>query len=688
MAVGKIVATVIVNTSVFIEGLKKAGKRARQFGKTVRKSSNKALKEFEARAAKVAKSVPAAMAKAAAAAGAAGAAIFTALVVKGLAAVDAQTKMARTLGATQAGLVGLERAAADAGVEQGVVADEMTKLNEKLGEAMLGTGTAVEALDRLGLSARELSDMDVDERMAAIADAMDKGKLSTAEMAIELGELGFSSELMIVLMKNGGDAIRDATKEMDAYGVAVSDIDAAQVENANKALSRASDVISGVANQMAVRLAPLIEAVVELFTDASKESSGFGSTLDAVVSGAISGIGFVLDQVSRLKFGFAGLSLVMDAVRAAVFGAMAAVNVAVDAALKGVVGGINEIIRAVNSVSLIKLPELGEFTSQFTIDLQQMADTAEEDAERTREALRKMAAEPLPSDALDLWVAQVRMKSLLAAEASVEARLETERDSAALIIAERERVEREAAEAAAAASLAVQQSAMQARFDLIRGGVQTVTDFIRTETEVEQSAHMERLQQLNDAHTFMLISDQDFMAARERLEEGHTERLNAIKEKAASDAEKFNALSWDNQASKVVGALGAMAQSVGTEGRAMFAINKAGAIASAGVDTFAGANKAFAQFGGGPVGFAMAAAVTAAGLANIAKIKSQTFGGGASGGGGAGAAPALPAGGQGGGGTLTVQGLDPGSLFTGDAVAAMAEEFLEFQRNGGRVILA
>lgn len=687
MAVGKIVATVIVNTSVFIEGLKKAGKRARQFGKTVRKSSNKALKEFEARAAAVAKSVPAAMAKAAAAAGAAGAAIFTALVVKGLAAVDAQAKMARTLGATQAGLVGLERAAADAGVEQGVVADEVTKLTEKLGEAMIGTGTAMEALDRLNLSAEKLSKLDVDERMAAISDAMVDGGLSTAQMAFELGELGFSSELLIVLMKGGGDAIRGATKEMEAYGVAISDVDAAKVENTNKALGRAMEVVNGLANQMAVRLAPIIEAVAVLFTDAAKESGGFGSILDAVVNGAISGIGFVLDQVSRLKFGFAGISLVMDSVRAAVFGAMAAVNEAVDAALKGVVGGINEIIRAVNSVSLIKLPELGEFTSQFTIDLRQMADTAEEDAQRTREALEAMAREPLPSEALEDWVRTVRIKSFQAAFASVEAHKKQNEENAALTT-EAARKEAEAAAAAAAAAIAAQQKAMQARFDLIRGGVQTVTDFIRTETEVEQSGHLERLQQLNDAHAFMLISDQDFMAARERLEEGHTERLNDIKEKAATAAEKFNALSWDAQTTAVVGALGAMAQSVGTESRAMFAINKAGSIASAAVNTFTGATKAFAQFGGGPLGFAMAAAVTAAGLANIAKIKAQTFGGGASGGGGGGAAPALPAGGAGGGGTLTVQGLDKGSLFTGDVVADIAEELLQFQREGGQVILA
>ncbi len=686
MAVGKIVASVIVNTSAFIAGLDKAGKKAGSFAKKVRSSSSKALKEFEERAGKAARAAAVGMAKAAVAATAAGAAIFTALVVKGLAAVDAQAKMARTLGATQAGLVGLERAARDAGVEQGVVADEVTKLTEKLGEAFIGTGTAVEALDRLGLSAEVLSKLDVDERMAAISDAMVDGGLSTAQMAFELGELGFSSELLIDLMKGGGDAIRGATKEMESYGVAMSDIDAAQVENANKAFGRASEVINGVANQLAVRLAPIIEGVVELLTDASKESSGFGSAIDAMVSGATKAIGFILDRVSDVRLGMAGLSLVAQTVRAGWLTVFASIEKALGKTMRSIIDSTNNAIRAINMISLIDLPEI-EIADQVTSDLQRMADTAVEEANRAKAALVAMASEPLPSESLDLWVAQVRMKSLLAAEASVDAHKNQNEENAKLTT-EAMRKEAEAAEAAAEAAVAAQQSAMAQRFDLIKSGVQTVTDFIRTETEVEQAGHVERLKQLDDAHAFMLISDQDFIAAREALEVGHRERLESIAEKSETELEKFNKKSWDGKAEQVIGALQSMTAGVGKESRAMFAIQQTLAIASAGVATFQGAAQALAAYPP-PLSFAMAGAQIAAGLAQIASIKSQSFSKSTPGGGGAAAsAPAAAQGGGGGGGTLTVQGLDKSSLFSGDAVAGIAEELLEFQRNGGQVVLA
>ena len=64
------------------------------------------------------------------------------------------------------------------------------------------------------------------------------------------------------------------------------------------------------------------------------------------------------------------------------------------------------------------------------------------------------------------------------------------------------------------------------------------------------------------------------------------------------------------------------------------------AVGQAIVDTYVGANKAFAQ--GGTVGFVTAAAVIAAGLANVQKILSTPVGDGGGGGGGGVEAPPAP----------------------------------------------
>jgi hypothetical protein len=122
----------------------------------------------------------------------------------------------------------------------------------------------------------------------------------------------------------------------------------------------------------------------------------------------------------------------------------------------------------------------------------------------------------------------------------------------------------------------------------------------------------------------------------------------------------------------------------------VFGQNKAAAIASAIINTAVGITKALSAYPP-PYNFAMAALVAASGAAQLAAIRStsSTGGGGAApsastGTGSAGAsAPAAAAPTQ----TLNVVGIDRNSLFTGDAVRGIAQSLIDYQKDGGRVIL-
>ena len=91
--------------------------------------------------------------------------------------------------------------------------------------------------------------------------------------------------------------------------------------------------------------------------------------------------------------------------------------------------------------------------------------------------------------------------------------------------------------------------------------------------------------------------------------------------KAETDAAKANANAQLSAFSGLAGAL----QGLAGESKEL-------AVGQAIVDTYVGANKAFAQ--GGTVGFVTAAAVIVAGLANVSKILSTPVGDGGGGGGG------------------------------------------------------
>jgi hypothetical protein len=144
-----------------LEGVGEAGKRG--FGRLSREmdEANRRLAGF-ARRAKVA--VAAAASALVAAAGA--------MIRSGLQVVDAQAKLAASLATTTESVQVLGRAGDLAGVSMGEIEQATMQLTRRLAQAAQGTGPAVEALQRLNLTADELRRLPLDQRIAAIQDAL------------------------------------------------------------------------------------------------------------------------------------------------------------------------------------------------------------------------------------------------------------------------------------------------------------------------------------------------------------------------------------------------------------------------------------------------------------------------------------------------------------------------------------
>ena len=125
-----------------LEGVGEAGTRG--FGRlgTEMEAANARLAAFSAR-------VKIATAAAIAAAATSG----VAMVRSGLATVDAQGKLAQSLGTTVASIQVLERAGELAGVAMSGIEQTTKDLTRRLSQAASGAGPATEALGRLGLSA-------------------------------------------------------------------------------------------------------------------------------------------------------------------------------------------------------------------------------------------------------------------------------------------------------------------------------------------------------------------------------------------------------------------------------------------------------------------------------------------------------------------------------------------------------
>lgn len=237
------------------------------------------------------------------------------LVSESFELIDSQAKLARQLGGTVAGVQALSHAADLAGVDAATLSSAMGRFNQVLGEvARTGSGPAAAALERLGFTVDDLIGMDVDDRFAAIADRIRDMGLNSQQTADVLRQLGVRQSEVFNLIAEGGDAIRSAREEVEGFGIAISDVDAARVEEANDAWTRIKGVFTGIGNQIAVRLSPLLTAVANGFGDAARGSQGFGDIITSVITGALRVVGFFLDMWHNVRIAIAAAGVAAQGV--------------------------------------------------------------------------------------------------------------------------------------------------------------------------------------------------------------------------------------------------------------------------------------------------------------------------------------------------------------------------------------
>lgn len=217
--------------------------------------------------------------------------------------------------------------------------------------------------------------------------------------------------------------------------------------------------------------------------------------------------------------------------------------------------------------------------------------------------------------------------------------------------------------------------AVDAERERIAARLAVIQEGFLSENELLTQKYEDDQQLLKDALAKKLMTEQEHQAAIQSLEQQHTDKLSAIRDAAQNrDLQSMGSF---------FGAVGSIMEQGGGQ---MLGIAKAFGAAQALINSYVAASQALADptvpFWGKAAAFA---SMVATGLQAVSSIKGATPGGGggaptaASGGGVASSAMNR---------TLTVQGITPGQIFSGDAMRDFMERMLDMQRDGYQVVLA
>ena len=659
---GELSAKITAQIQEFERGMDTAGQKVDQFGARAGRGGAAAGKGM-AVAGKAATVMAGAAMAAAAAAAAAGAALV-ALGARGMKAGDEQAKLARQLGITNEELATMQRAADFAGMSSSALTTNMQRLNRGIGEAIQGTGQAGDAFRQLGIDVNDLQQMRADEQMTTLATAM--GNLGTrAEQAAVANQIfGRSGQEMLVFLDDAEANLTRANLQVNAFGIALSEVETDRIEAANDALSSIGAVIQGLANRIAARVAPLIEFLALKFEEVAIETNGFQDVVDGVFNFVINAAGFVANAIEGIKRAFAAIQHASRVAGNAITQVFRAVLNAITSVVDGAVAVINNLIDAANKVAGVigmEIPRAGLMAeSGFMQAVNRMANDSAEAVEDSRARMDEVMSAPWPGDAI---------KDFLNGLGEVEKAGERARASFAPQPEE-----------------APGETADGTMRDFEKE-LQSLREFVMSEEDIERQRHMERLALLNEANAATLEGLSDYHELEAQLVDEHQQRINDIRKRGMTEMERFSAMSWHRQTAIISGELAGLTQNLDRENRAQFEIMKAGAIANAVVNTYQGITRSLSAYPM-PLAGIMAAAHAAAGFAQVANIRNQQFG---SGGGGSVPTATTPPAATGGeeSRSLLVQGdFDSGQLFSGQAVRQLMDKIAEAQKDGYTVVMA
>jgi hypothetical protein len=181
--------------------------------------------------------------------------------------IDALTKQARQVGLLTRDFQAMSLVAEEAGVSTGSLTNMLGIMQRNIVELQRGTANQTRAFQQLGISLKDLQGLSPDQQFERIAAALSAVEDPAQKTALAMEVFGRSGREAINMLNGYTDALDDARRFQEAFGIAVGQDAAEAIERANDAVGRLSMGFRGLGNLLAAEAAPRVEAFANRMID-------------------------------------------------------------------------------------------------------------------------------------------------------------------------------------------------------------------------------------------------------------------------------------------------------------------------------------------------------------------------------------------------------------------------------------
>jgi uncharacterized protein Yka (UPF0111/DUF47 family) len=179
---------------------------------------------------------------------------------------DEMQKLSQRLGISTEALSQLKHAADLTGVSFNTMTSGLQRMTRNVAEAAQGTGTAVKALQELGVSALDLNRLSPEQQFEVLAEAMKGVENQSDRVRLAIRLFGNDGAALLQTMEGGADAIRAMRIEADELGLTLSQTEADAIASMNDAFGRMTSAIMGAVRSLVAFFAPALEAIADFLT--------------------------------------------------------------------------------------------------------------------------------------------------------------------------------------------------------------------------------------------------------------------------------------------------------------------------------------------------------------------------------------------------------------------------------------